>query len=291
MVFESIINPPKAEQHPLRVFLLGGFYATIGILLSMWIFWQWSSLVMVFLTVLACLPLFYNTLRYEEKKDKEIHDELKLLKQHFKAILFMVTLFFGFVLAFALWYLVLPEAKVLHAFEAQSATIKSINSATGSAVSFQTFMRIFSNNMRVLFFCIFFSFFYGSGAIFILAWNASVIGTAIGNLARRGLEKLALKAGMLGIGGYFHVISLSLLRYLTHGVFEILGYFVGGLAGGIISVAVIRHDFGSEEFNHIMADALDLLIIGIAILFIGAVIEVYVTPVLFHAAGAHNLFG
>ena len=30
-------------------------------------------------------------------------------------------------------------------------------------------------------FCLLFSLIYGSGAIFILTWNASVLGTAIGN--------------------------------------------------------------------------------------------------------------
>ena len=48
-------------------------------------------------------------------------------------------------------------------------------------------MPIFMNNMRVLLFTILFAFFYGAGAIFIFAWNASVIGFAIGNVFRNKL--------------------------------------------------------------------------------------------------------
>jgi uncharacterized membrane protein SpoIIM required for sporulation len=281
MVFESLVNPVSAESHPWKMFLLGVFYSTVGVLLSMWVFYQWSSLVMVFLTVLASVPLFYNTMRYEEKKDKEIHDEGLLLKQHGKALFFMMMVFLGFVFGYALWYLVLPEATTAHAFSAQITTIQAINAPTGRVVSISSFMKIFSNNMRVLFFCIFFAFFYGAGAIFILAWNASIIGVAMGNFIRRGLAEVATEIGFVSAGAYLQVLSLGILRYMTHGIFEILGYFVGGLAGGIISVAVIRHDFGSKDFNHIIADSLDLVIISIVTLFLAALIEVYITPLMF----------
>ena len=62
---------------------------------------------------------------------------------------------------------------------------------------------------------------------------------------------------------------------------EILGYFIGGLAGGIISVAVIQHDFGSRNFKHILLDSVDLVLLGLAILFVAALMEVYLTPLFF----------
>jgi len=283
MVIESIFSPGRAERHPFEMFLLGIFYGSIGIGLALWIFKEWSSMVMVFLTATACIPLMYRTLKYEEAKDKEISGELPLMKQHFKALLFFVMLFLGFTIAFSFWNFVLPEKIVATAFLAQSKTIQSINTPTGAATSLNVFMKVFVNNIRVLFFCIFFSFFYGAGAIFILAWNGSVIGTAIGGLARNKLSEFLAKAGAVNAGHYFHVISAGLIRYLPHGIFEILGFFMGGLAGGIISVAVVNHDFATKEFNHILADSLDLLILSIMIIFFAALIEVYVTPSLFKA--------
>ena len=38
--------------------------------------------------------------------------------------------------------------------------------------------------------------------------------------------------------------AIGMTRYMTHGIFEILAYFIGGLAGGLISVAIIRHGMG-----------------------------------------------
>jgi uncharacterized membrane protein SpoIIM required for sporulation len=131
-------------------------------------------------------------------------------------------------------------------------------------------------------FCILFSFIYGSGAIFILAWNASVIGTAIGNFVRTGLAASAAAIGAgFGITHYLQVISLGLFKYSIHGIPEILAYFTAGLAGGIISVAVIRHDMKTRKFEHILLDSADLLIISIVLLVVAAFLEVYVTPVVF----------
>jgi len=79
---------------------------------------------------------------------------------------------------------------------------------------------------------------------------------------------------------YFYVIGFSILRYAIHGVPEILAYIIAGLAGGIISVAVIRHDFGTKNFERIILDASDLILIAVFVLFIAAGLEVYVTPMI-----------
>ena len=76
-------------------------------------------------------------------------------------------------------------------------------------------------------------------------------------------------------------MSIGLLRYALHGIPEILAYFYGGLAGGIISVAIIRKHYKSEKFSHIVFDISELLIISMAFLLVAAFIEVYITPLLF----------
>ena len=68
---------------------------------------------------------------------------------------------------------------------------------------------------------------------------------------------------------------------MTHGIFEILAYFMGGLAGGIISVAVIRHEVGTPVFKRVLLDSIDLILLAIGVLIVAAFIEVYITPALF----------
>ena len=97
-----------------------------------------------------------------------------------------------------------------------------------------------------------------------------MIATAMGNVVKLSIEK-----------GLFISILYAIGRYMTHGVFEIAAYFVAGLAGGIISIAIIKHDFGSDKFIHVLTDSIDLIVLSLVMLVVGAIIEVYVTPVLF----------
>jgi uncharacterized membrane protein SpoIIM required for sporulation len=282
MVLESLISPVKAESHP-KVLLLHGFlYSSLGCLLSIWIFHQYASLVMVFLTTMSAIPLIYNLIKIEEKKDLMEISEKTLLKEHSRALMVFMFYFIGTTLGFALWYSILPTifpSFGQDVFSVQVETIYNIRSnVVGNASkSFGLFSEILSNNLKVLIFCILFSFLYGLGAIFILTWNASVIGVAIGDTIRSGFNQIGQGFTL----GHFNVISYGLLRYTIHGIPEILAYFVAGLAGGIISIAAIRHDFGTKKYVNIIMDSSVLLLLSLTLLVIAAVLEVYVTPVFF----------
>jgi uncharacterized membrane protein SpoIIM required for sporulation len=272
MVFESLINPVKAEKKPWEMFFIGIIYTSIAIILSLFIFRKDASLVMIFLTVLASVPLMYGAIKMEEKKDIEVKEQRFLIKEHSKALAFFMFLFFGFVVSFALWYVFLPDNLTENLFQKQMMDINQIeNLTTGNAINmFSTISKIFFNNLLVMLFSLLFAFFYGAGAIFILTWNASVIGAAVGNLVSNSIGK-----------SYFTILPYSLLRYSIHGIPEMLAYFMAGLAGSIISIAIIRHDFGSGKFKHILKDSLDLIFLAVIVLFIAALLEVFVTPLFF----------
>ena len=282
MVLESIITPLKAEKTPWRLFFIGFMYSTVGLFLSLWVFSEHASLVMVFFTVFACVPLLYNTMKVEEEKDLEIEDEPALLKEHSKAISFLILLFLGMIVAFSLWYTILPAQTANGLFKVQTQMIINLNQqVTGNVANLTLFSKIFLNNLKVLIFCILFSFLYGAGAIFILTWNASVIGVAIGNFIRTHISTYASQLGLSNVSAYFYAASMGLMRYSLHGIPEILAYFIAGLAGGIISVAVIRHNYTTKSFERILVDSSDLIIGAIFILFVAAMIEVYITPIFF----------
>ena len=282
MVLESLMTPPRAESHPIAVLLLGAAYGTLAIFLSMWIFEEQSSMVMVFLAALAALPLMYHTLRFEEHKDIDAQDGQSLLRQHAPALLFYVMLFAGMAVAYSFWYLALPPDVASGLFRVQSQTISNLNQhVTGKITQTALLSKIFLNNIKVMIFCILFSFLYGSGAIFILTWNSSVIGAAVGNFIRTHMAKFADTVGLQKVGAYFYVSSLSVLRYAIHGIPEIFAYIVAGLAGGILSVAIVKHDFGTGKFEKVLLDVSDLVLLAVLVLFVAAIIEVFVTPSLF----------
>ncbi|MEM3373824.1 MAG: stage II sporulation protein M [Candidatus Woesearchaeota archaeon] len=283
MVIEYITDPITAETKPSRIFFFGAFYVILGIILGYWIFYEHNSLIMVFLTTMAIIPLIYNILKIEEKKDLQDINELNLLIEHSKALKVFFYYFLGATLAFSLAYLILPEKISSTIFRIQIDAILNIRSnVTGQAYnSFNFFASILANNVKVLAFCLLFSFLYGIGAIFILTWNASVIGFAIGDTIKTGIYQIGEKFHLATTPHYLSAISYGLLRYSIHGIPEILAYVIAGLAGGIISTAVIRHDFGTKKYVNIIMDSSILILGSLILLVIAAWLEVYVTPIFF----------
>jgi uncharacterized membrane protein SpoIIM required for sporulation len=286
MVLESLIDPLSAQRKPWLMVVYGFLYVSVALFLSLWIFRQYASLVMVFLTVIACIPLMYNTLRYEEHKDIESTSEVALLREHGRSLKFFMYLFLGFVLAFVFYYLVLPIGYTNDLYSIQTATIQSINGnatvVTGNAMSsFDIFSRIFFNNLKVMLFCLLFSFFYGTGALFILVWNASVIGAFIGAFIRMNMAEYALSAGLTKVAAYLHVTFAGFAKIVVHGVPEVLAYFVAGLAGGIISEAIVNHDINTKNFEKIVLDTADLILIAIGLLVLAGLAEIWISPLIY----------
>lgn len=282
MVFEDIVKPIGAKKHPLKLFLYGVIFSVLSVAFSLWIFKEQASLVMVFLTVVMVMPLMYFTLRDEEEWDWKGYSERKLFSEHNKAIRFLLFMFIGFVVGYTLFYLFLPDVSVREVFEVQLKTISDINNnVSGNVIGTGTLMLIFENNLKVLFFCLIFAFFFGAGAIFILAWNASVISAAIGTFFRNAISDSVGLFGFTKGAVYFQFFFVGILRYLTHGIFEIAAYFFGALAGGIVSMAFIRHSIKESGFKNVIIDASVLTMVALLLLVVGAFVEVYVTPLLF----------
>ncbi len=282
-MLETLLNPKKAQRQPFELFFVGIFYVFLSIVLSNWIFLEsdvfapYASMLVITFVVMFSIPFVYNTFRIEEEKN--IYESETFLQKHGRAILTLVWLFLGFLVAFSLAYLLLPQNVVATNFKAQLEQYCTINvpcnvgqcvkeygmsKITASAFFPRRFSDILLNNVYVLIFCMIFSLAFGAGAIFILAWNASVIATAIGIFS-----------------GDIVKLPIAFARYMIHGLPEIASYFIGALAGGIISVAIIRHDFKEERFWSIVKDSMNLIILAFIVLIIAAFIEVYITPALF----------
>ena len=283
MVLESIFNPFVVKKKPWEMFFAGFVYTVVGLFLSYFVFQEAAGLLTVFLIVLATVPLLYSTIQNEEELDLKYKTEWKLLKEHTKVLFFLLFLFLGITSALTIAYVALPQPVVDNVFNLQQAAIANVNKninvvLLGNVTKADVFTAVLLNNLKVLFFCLIFSFLYGIGAIFILTWNASVIAAAIGNLIKIEVAKAASLVGFPALSSYFGAITFSFFRYMTHGIFEIISYFVAGLAGGIISIALIKHNLKEDR---VLIDALDLVLISLGFLFIGGIIEVYITPLWF----------
>jgi uncharacterized membrane protein SpoIIM required for sporulation len=288
MVLESIVKPAKMEKHPLEMLLVGLIYSSLGLFLAYYIFPDNASLAAVFITTIPLIVVMINTVKYEERKDLSIHAETFLIKEHGKALSMFFFLFMGMVVSYSFWFTVLPSEYIVSLFDYQRGIIDYIQgldepgtAALGNYIAgMSSFERIISNNVVVLFFCILFSFLYGAGAIFILTLNASIIGVAVGSKVRHYIGATVFDGSSQMMYGYFNSSLSITFCYMFHGIFEISSYIVGALAGGIISVAVVNHDFRTKEFWHIVTDSSDLLLMSLVLLVVGAFTEAFLTPLI-----------
>tara|TARA_Y100000034_G_scaffold109221_1_gene140283 strand:+ start:14233 stop:15081 length:849 start_codon:yes stop_codon:yes gene_type:complete len=281
MVLESLIGSEYAEKKPSEMFIVAFAYTTIAILLSLWVFAEYAGLTMVFFTVMAAIPLMIKLIVLEERKLFARPYETT----HRETIPFFVFMFLGMVSAFTFFFAVLPESTVSQIFNIQISTIQGVNAEIANQVSgnfFGTFFPIvIANNLKVMIFAVLFSFIYGSGAIFILTWNASVLGVAIGSLFREIVSNTAASVGAVSIGTYFGAMSISFARYMLHGIPEMGAYFVAGLAGGLISVGVLRYQLFNDKFRVVLKDALFLFLVAIILVLMSGAIEVLISPLLY----------
>jgi uncharacterized membrane protein SpoIIM required for sporulation len=268
------------------MFFIGLLYASLSLLLVRWFFAddivlsKFSGMIVVTFCVMFSIPFMYFIIRREEEEDEEIEGFFNVWKAHSDAIYAFMWLFLGFVVAFSFWHLVLQDPNL---FNAQIETYCMINSpgniedcvirysfvgksiSTGAATDTMRFLSIIENNIYVMIFTLIFSLIFGAGAIFVLAWNASVIAAAIGVFTQYRIQE----------------IPLGIARYMIHGFPEIAAYFITALAGGIFGVSIIRNGIRNKKFLRVVENVAILLFIAVIILVIAAAIEVYFTPILF----------
>ncbi len=285
-MLESLINPKRVEKGPWKMFFIGLIYASLSLLLVQWFFSgdvvlsKFSGMIVVTFCVMFSLPFMYFIIKAEEKQDEEVEGIKSVWRVHKDAIYAFMWLFLGFIVAFSVGGILLGNANL---FNAQLETYCSINSPgsiedcvsqnifgsvvapTGAATKGLRLLSILENNIYVMIFTLIFSLIFGAGAIFVLAWNASVISAAVGVFTRYQISE----------------VPLGIARYMIHGFPEIAAYFITALAGGIFGIGVVRHGFKDKRFLRVIGNVVLLLFLSIIILIVAAIMEVYLTPLLF----------
>ncbi len=268
MVLEQIYSANWIEKKSRYAFLTGLGYSVIGIGSALLLFPQDPGLAAIAFTSLLILPSLNKLMSIEENqaaREKKF-DIIELFRDHndiFKVYLF---LFLGILITFSIFSLVLPSMITSRIF-AQQVNVLGI---TGEAYTAgNIFWSLFSNNLKVLVFCLLASFIYGSGAIFILTWNASVWGTIFAIVAKNSAAATGQNPLL-----YF---GLTLLAVFPHMILEASSYFIAAISGGIVSKSVLREKLFSKRFTQIIEDGLMMFVIAVVVLVVAVYIEANVT--------------
>jgi len=259
-VLERILDVRSSRKNPLLIFFLGVLVSVVSLFISYTVFKENTGLFTVVILSLILVPFMNTMLAYEEKETEETGQRETFFQRHGDVILAYAALFVGMILAMSMVFVVLPDTVVQSVFDQQ---IKEVKLIQGHFTFGNQFLDIIANNISVLMLSFLFSFLIGTGAILILAWNASVLSAAIGLIAK----------SFGGVKG----IPVAVLTFVPHGSFEILAYFIAAISGGLISAAVMRKK--SNNFWYIVKDSVWLLVVAFVCLVVGALVETVIIMV------------
>jgi len=275
MVLEVLINPKKAEDKPWHIVFVSFVYSFIAIFFAHSMFPAESSILSIALITIIFIPFFQRLFVIEEKKEKVAARHLmqgNLFSRHKKIIYVFSAFFLGVIIAMSFIFIFFPQFNDVFNVQAETMTSLGYNNqqATGQITEAQSysFYRFFENNTKVMMLVFVLSVLFGAGAIFILAWNASIIAIYIGYFVQTLTNK-----GMAATTAYLYGLPVGLATIALHGVPEIAAYFFAGLAGGILSVGIMREKLGGKNFHKIFIDALVFLAVAELLIFAAALLE------------------
>jgi uncharacterized membrane protein SpoIIM required for sporulation len=271
MVLEYILS---FKENPKHLFISGFLYSTIAILLASAIFPRAPSMVVVTFMTLPSIYIF--TKYFKELSLEELHSKSSwdIFRMNFKLAENYIYLFLGMSLGITVWFSVLPHEMLTNIFSEQIWNLEQLgratNLVTGAATSGDILSQIMFNNIRLVTLCCIMSFVFGAGSLFILSWNASIIGVAIGSIVYRfrtaGTEF-----------AFFSGVAMGISYFTLHLIPEVLAYFYGAIAGAFISTAMMRYKPFSEQSNKLLKIAAGLFLVAIGFIVIGAFIEVFIS--------------
>ncbi len=229
----------KERLRPFLFFLSGVFYTIISGAISLILFPAHASVSHVLLSSLATAPLMFRAVSRGAKilssyPDRVGYVQLSLIVVY---VYFLIGTIVGYLTSYFIW-----GEKL---FYIQKDEINAIRGAFAGGD------KILSNNLTVYLIGTLLSFIYGTGGVLLINWNGSLIGYML---------YLEMHSG--------NPIGL-LLGILPHGIFEFLGYFMGGISGVMIGVSIIQRGWSAP----LIRDTIIFFGTGIIFIVIGAFIE------------------
>jgi len=286
MVFEEIINPRDAEHNPYKLTLLGFFFASVGLWLAWWLFPGSAGLLSIFLTVMPLIPILTHLFEYEGEDQVEGVDHKGMFIRYFPIIMTLMALFGGLLIGYTFWFSVLPDDMNKAMFNVQMDEFSAIRGAavqmggeasvaSGQAVGTSSaFETIFGHNLGVLALIVLLSVTYGAGAIYIIAWNASVMAVFFGTIAKGALASFTHMGAMSGLFAFGYGLFHGASAIGPHAFMELLAYLIAAIAGCILSAALVRKVHRKPGgVAQIVFDVAKLFLLAVICLAAGAAIE------------------
>jgi len=131
------------------------------------------------------------------------------------------------------------------------------------------FEAIFFNNLQLLLLVFLLSLLFGAGSLFVLAWNASILGvffgSAIGELVNRTVGT-----------NLYSALPITVWTIWFHGVPEFISFFLAAISGGVLGIVLIKRKYSDKLFKNVIKQSCIVFLSSLILLAIAAAIEVIV---------------
>lgn len=262
-MFERIVAQYTSDERYLDIAAASVVFTFLSIILVQHVMpfrvggTDFGGLMAVLLTSLAVAYPFVKYLVKEERQEVVNRwSEKRLIRRHSKELELYLTFFLGTTVAFAVSTFFVPDGF----YNIQMQVLSDIGAPTGQILGDPFFLRVLENNAWVFMVTFVMTFFVSSAVIFVLAWNASVLGVFIGDISAELIH-----------------VPIETLPYLPHGMLEIGGYILAGIAGALLSyeveIIMLEGQDGVNVSRIITRDVIVLLAWGMLFVVLGAFIE------------------
>jgi len=273
MVLEELYSTKTLKENAFYPLVLGLTHAIFGIATAVLLFPENPTFVAVGITARVLLPTVKRLIGENKTPTNDHHMLHQTYSSFVRVFITYLAIFIGLLVAFGFFSVLLPNAAAHHVFKQQLDLMEI--SITDTDISFGDWRTLLSINIKVLLISFLASFVDGTGALFILVWNASVWGTIFGAFGK--------SAAAVGSTDPLFGWMLVLLAVLPHTILEAASYVCGGIAGTILSESTLKYKLLSVKTTRLMMTALHLFGIAVVILVLGALVEGKLTPILVQA--------
>lgn len=235
MFIEEIFKRFLNVEHESYVFFLGIFVTMIGVIVGHLLF-EGDIMPGIFFTTMP-LVVFTSRMFYRKIKNREIAKIYALL-------------FLGMAIVFGIAYIFLSDTIDV-----------SIYNNIDEQDPFLLFSSILSNNVRLLFILFLLSMLYNIGSLFILAFNAALVGQLFSSFA---------------VYGRFDLFVF----FLPHTAIELVSFFLAAIAGAILSIAFTAHKKRDAEFDERILRSSIFFMFAVMTVITGALLESFLLPYL-----------
>lgn len=266
MVLEQFLDRRIVLRHFPFVFLLGLVYVFVAYAVQGFFFPDQSLAAVLLLTILL-LPSLHHVIVIEEKI--ESRGSSHFFRRHKTILKCYLGAFLGILAGFLILGFVNPSAVSYQMVQLEQDHLHSELIAGFAGQPYVPEMTkviaLFSHNTWYLLIGFALSIFYGAGAIFLIAYNASFFAAFIVEIFSRWSAAYSLA-------------GISLVHMLP----ESAGFILTAMAGASLSRALIHEKLRGDAFRNVLKNDVKLLVLALLFVLLAAFLEVYVTAPVFH---------